>query len=79
MIRAVLQYTDCMQDGKNVFRVLVENRIPIMKTISPIFSICPRIIVLCKDYAQLECILYQLNTKCTYEVRLVKYKILQEG
>lgn len=52
MIKAILRYTDCLQDGRKVFTVLV------------------------KDHDHLSCLLHELNTSCTYKVRLVKYYIV---
>lgn len=78
MIRATLRYTDCLQDGKNVFEVLTRNNIPIIK-IKASLSIYPKIIILCKDYTELQAILYALNTSCSYEVRLIHYKNIKGG
>ena len=74
MLKAILQYTDCFQDGRNVFSVLATNNIQILKTQTPIFSIYPRVTVLFEDTRQLNQVLYDLNQKCRYEVRLVKIK-----
>lgn len=77
MIKATLQYTDCLQDGRNVYMVLTALKIPIVKTKD---SFChPKIIALFKDYDELPNALYQLNNNCVYEVRLVKYKTIKEN
>lgn len=74
MLKAILQYTDCLQDGRNVFSVLAQNNIQILKTQNPIFGICPKVTVMFEDSLQLNRVLYDLNQKCRYEVRLVKIK-----
>ena len=74
MLKAILQYTDCLQDGRNVFRVLAQNNIQILKTQNPIFGIYPKVTVMFEDNLQLNRVLYDLNQKCRYEVRLVKIK-----
>ena len=78
MIKATLKYTDCLQDGRRVFMVLTANRTPIIKTKPDFSSIYTRVVVLFKDYDHLLNVLYQLNDRCTYEVRLVKYKNVKE-
>ena len=77
MIKAVLRYTDCMQDGRNVYAVLTSKMVPIIRT-SRSWSMYPKITILLRDYEHLNNILNILNTKCTYEVRLVKYKKIKE-
>ena len=78
MLKVVLKYTDNLQDGKNVIRTLTENKILILKTCSPIFSINPRITVLFKDYNELQSVLHQLNCNCSYEVVPIKIKNIKE-
>lgn len=77
MIKATLQYTDCLQDQCDVFRILAENKIIIIKT-RPGLGISPKIIVLFKDYNELWDVVYQLNIGTTYGVTLVKYKHIRE-
>ena len=77
MIKAVLRYTDCLQDGRKVYSVLTNNKIPIVGTKQG-WSMYPRITVLLKDYDQLNNVLYALNHTCTYEVRLIKYHTVKE-
>lgn len=72
MIKAILRYTDCLQDGKKVFTILASNKITVVGTKSN-WSMYPKVVVLVKDYDHLSCLLHELNTSCTYEVRLVKY------
>ena len=80
MIKATLKYTDCLADGKNVFRVLVDNGVEIIATKPPFFcSIQPRVIVLFNNTKHMYDTLYDLNRMCNYEVALVKYKHLKEG
>ena len=77
MIKAVLRYTDCLQDGRKVYSVLTSNKVTIVGT-KRSWSMYPRIVVLVKDYDHLSCLLHELNANCTYEVRLVKYHIVKE-
>ena len=70
---AVLKYTDCLQDGKNVFRVLANRNVEVIKTRQGI-SIYPNITIRINDQNELSQLLSDLNRNCTYEVRLVKIK-----
>ena len=79
MIKATLKYTNCLADGKNVFRVLVDNGVEIVATKPPLFcSICPRVIVLFNNTKHMYDTLYNLNRMCIYEVALVRYRHLKE-
>ena len=79
MIKATLKYTDCLQDGKNVFRTLVDNGAEIIATKPPrACSIYPRVIVLFNNTKHMYDTLYSLNRMCIYEVTLVKFKHLKE-
>lgn len=77
MIKAVLRYTDCLQDGRKVYSVLTNNKVTIVGT-KRSWSMYPRIVVLVKDYDHLSCLLHELNASCTYAVLLVKYHIVRE-
>lgn len=72
-MKAVLKYTDSLQDGRNVFRILAQNNIEILRT-WPGLSIYPRITIRIENYDKLNELLVKLNTECRYEVRLVKVK-----
>ena len=74
MLRVVLKYTDCLQDGRNVFNVLAMNNIEILKTKIKSFSIYPRVTIRVKDYKELNDLISQLNQKCIYEVAVEKVK-----
>lgn len=77
MIKAVLRYTDCLQDGKKVYSVITNNKIAIVGT-KRSWSMYPRIVILVKDYDHLSSLLYALNSVCQYEVRLIKYHTVGE-
>ena len=77
MIKAVLRYTDCLQDGKKVYSVLTNNKVAIVGT-KRSWSMYPRIVILVKDYDYLSSLLYALNSVCHYEVRLIKYHTVRE-
>lgn len=72
MIKAVLRYTDCLQDGRKVYSVLTNNKVFIVGTKCS-WSMHPRITILLKDYDHLNSLLYVLNNTCTYEVCLLKH------
>ena len=74
MLRVVLKYTDCLQDGRNVFSVLAMNNIEILKTKVKSFSIYPRVTIRVKDYKELNDLIFRLNQKCNYEVIVEKVK-----
>lgn len=71
---AVLKYTDCLSDGKNVFRILANRNIEILKTKQKSYNIYPQITIRINDQNELSQLLSDLNRNCTYEVRLVKVK-----
>lgn len=73
MIKVVLQYTDCLQDGRKVFGVLSAHNVKILKTRKG-SSIYPKVTICIDDYNKLNDILYDLNRICSYEVRVVKVK-----
>lgn len=77
MIKAVLRYTDCLQDGRKVFAIIANNKATLVGT-KHNWSAYPRVIVLVKDYDHLSCLLHELNTSCNYEVRLIKYHTVRE-
>ena len=71
-MRAILKYTDCLQDDKNVFRVLAENDVEILRTRQRAYSIYPEITILVANRKVLNKLLDKLNRRCTYEVQFVK-------
>lgn len=73
-MKVILQYTDCMCDGKNVFGVLARNNVEVIKTKQKQFSIYPLITIRVKDADTLNKLLEQLNEKSAYGVRVVKVK-----
>ena len=77
MIKATLRYTDCLQDGRKLYGVLTNNKVVIAGTKRD-WSMYPRVVILVKDYEQLSCLLHELNASCTYEVRLLNYRIVKD-
>ncbi len=77
MLKAVLQYTDCLQDGRNVFTVLARNGVTILKTRD--CGIHPLVTIVVKDYHHLNDVVAKCNATCSYEVRVVKTKFLKEN
>ena len=73
MLRVVLKYTDCLQDGRVVFGVLAAHKVEILHTWS-FLTMYPRVTIRIKDYDKLKDILYDLNKQSSYEVRVVKVK-----
>ena len=78
MLKVVLQYTDCLQDGRNVFKILANYGVAILKTQSRSCSIHPRITIVVRDYKELNDLVCVLNCNCEYEVRVVKTKFIKE-
>lgn len=72
-MKVVLRYTDCLQDGKNVFNTLAIKNIEILKTKRGI-SIYPQITIRVNDTNELNQLIAMLNRNCSYEVSVVKTK-----
>ena len=70
----VLKYTDCLEDGKNVFRILANRNIEVLKTKQKSYNIYPHVTIRINDQNELSQLLSDLNRNCIYEVRLVKVK-----
>ena len=70
---AILRYTDCLHDGRDVFSVLANRNVEILKTKQGI-SIYPEVTIKVKDREELNSLLYDLNKHSTHGVRLVKTK-----
>lgn len=73
-MKAVLQYTDCMCDGKRVFGILYTLNVKILKTKKDKYSIYPKITIKVKDELELYNILEEINSNTIYGVRLLKVK-----
>ena len=73
-MKAILQYTDCMGDAKNVFRVLALNNTEIIKTKQGQFTAYPLVTIRVKDIESLNKIIKQLNEESVYGVGVVKVK-----
>jgi len=71
---AILQYTECLQDGRNVYRILAKNNAEIVKTVCKFGSIYPKIVIRVEDIKELNDLLEQLNDFSIYGVRLLKIK-----
>lgn len=72
-MRAILKYTDCLQDGRNVFNTLAIRNVGILRTRQGC-SIYPKITIHIKDNDELNQLISALNRNCTYEVRVIKVK-----
>ena len=73
-MKVILQYTDCMSDNKNIFRVLARNNVEVIETKQKKFSIYPLATIRVKDTNTLNKILEQLNEKSVYGVKIAKVK-----
>lgn len=79
MLKVVLKYTDCLQDGKNVFSVLGRNKIPVIKSKRCFFDGTDvKLWCLFANMNTFSSVLQQLNQECSYEVSVVKYNIVKE-
>lgn len=77
MIKAKLEYVE--RDGRNVFKTLTVNKIIIIKTFpETLFTAKSRVVILCKDYTELQNVLYQLNNCCSCEVSLAKFSYIKK-
>ena len=76
MLQVILQYTDCLQDGKNVFRILSDFNIEILKTKKKT-SVYTQVVILVKDNNALNLLMSTLNKYCNYEVIIIEKKELQ--
>ena len=65
---AVLKYTDCLSDGKNVFRIIANRNIEVLKTKQKSYDIYPQITIRINDQNELSQLLSDLNRNCIYEV-----------
>lgn len=72
-MKAILEYTDCLHDGKNVFEVLYALNTKILKTKKGT-SIYPKIVIKIKDELELYNILKQVNSNSIYGIKLLKVK-----
>ena len=76
MLQVILQYADCMQDGKNVFRILSDFNTTILKTEKkPHYR--TQVTILVKDNNTLNLLMSTLNRDCHFEVIIVERKELQ--
>ena len=73
MLRVILQYKCCSDDGKNVFNTLAIRNVEILKTRQGC-NVYPRVTIRIKDNDKLNQLVSALNKNCSYEVRVVKVK-----
>lgn len=74
MIKAVLRYTDCMDDKRRVNYYLSESNVIIIKTREPSGTIYHKVTILVESMTKLNEIMSLLNNKTLYGVTLVKVK-----
>lgn len=77
MLKVILQYTDCLQDGRNVFSYLAAKGVAILKTANHFIN--PKVHILVPDLQVLNAMVCDLNRRCNYEVRVVKVKKIKVG
>lgn len=70
-MKVTLRYTDCLDDGKNVFLILAKRNVKILGTRRG-FSMYPKITIIVAGDAELNELLADLNRSCRYEVSVVK-------
>ena len=71
-MKVVLQYTNVIHDTTTVFNTFASNNIEILKIKSGIPR--PKVTIRVKDNNELIHLMYVLNTKCVYEVEVIKIK-----
>ena len=76
MLQVILQYTNCLQEGKRVFRILSDYNIEILKTKKKT-NVYTRVVILVKDNNALNLLMSTLNRCCSYEVIIIEKKELQ--
>lgn len=70
IVRAVLRYTDCLQDGRKVFFILAQKNIKVLKTKQDYTY--PEITIFIENWQKLNELVAVLNKICLYEVRIVE-------
>lgn len=72
-MKAILSFTDCMNDSKKVFGVLTANNIQILKTKHKPDSIHPYVAIRVANLNELKDVLYELNQQTLYGVEMVRF------
>lgn len=72
-MKAIIQYTDCMQDNRNIYMKLAECPCVVLKEKAG-WSIYPKITIVVDTYLDLQQTLYELNNVSIYGVNLVKWR-----
>ncbi len=75
-MRATIEYNDYLisHDGKQVFRVLAENNIKIIKTKIGTYCSQIRVIIEVNNYDEVNMLLAELNRHCAGGVKLIKVR-----
>ena len=73
-MKAVLRYSDCMLDGKNVFRILATHGVEILRTKHKAYSTRHTVTIRVENVAKLNELVRNLNSNCTYDVTVIKTK-----
>lgn len=73
-MKAIIQYTDCMQDKRNIYMKLAECPCLVLKEKVGLTSIRPKITIVVDTYLDLQQTLYELNNVSIYGVNLVKWR-----
>jgi hypothetical protein len=75
-MKAVLEYTDHLisRDGKQVFKILAEHNIEIIKTKRSQFYDQIQVVIRVKDYDELNLLIFELNQHCREGVKLIKVR-----
>lgn len=78
MLKVTLKYTDCMLDGKTIFRILAEHNVIILKTKYNAYSTDQKVMILVDGISSLNALLSDLNSKSLYGATVVKTKVVKE-
>lgn len=71
-MKAILQYTNVIHDTETMFNTLLEKDMEVLKIQSG--TPRPKITIRVKDNNDLIELVYELNKKCVYEVKVLKIK-----
>ena len=73
-MRAVLEYTDCLNEGNKVYKVLAQHKILVLNNSCVRVDLHRRVTVYVHDWDELNALVIDLNTVCHWQVAIIKTK-----